>query len=67
MDQYVEFMETYDSSDAAAILEYAKLMEKYAEFAKEAEEREDGEMSDEEAAYALEVESRVAQKLAKVV
>jgi len=66
MNEYCEFMETYDSSDLSALVQYATLMEKYSEFAKAADERKDSDMSDEEAAYALQVESRVLEKLAAV-
>lgn len=66
MDQYVEFMKSYDSSNPLALVEYGKLMKEYAEFTKKADARKDEEMSNEEAAYALEVESRVANKLLSI-
>lgn len=66
MDQYVEFMKSYDSSNPLALVEYGKLMKEYADFTKKVDARKDEEMSNEEAAYALEVESRVANKLLSI-
>ena len=37
MNDYCDFMETYDKSDASALREYTSMMTKYAEFAEKVE------------------------------
>ena len=62
-DEYIEFMKTYDDSDAAALLKYASLMEKYYEFSEKAEEWDEKDMTDEESLYYFKVMNRVNEKL----
>ena len=66
MDEYCAFMESYDSSDAAALLKYSSLMAKYAEFAKKADEWNSRAMNDAETLYYVQVMNRVNEKLLKV-
>ena len=65
-DEYCAFMESYDSSDAAALLKYSSLMAKYAEFAKKADEWNSRAMNDAETLYYVQVMNRVNEKLLKV-
>ena len=66
MDKYVEFMESYDSSDATMLMEYADILAEYSEFSKSWEEIKEKDLTDEELDYHLEVSSRVSEKLLKV-
>ena len=70
MDEYVDFMTTYQNAnrtDAANMLtEYTEYMQKYAKMLKSFEEWDSEEMSDEEVQYYLEVQTRVTQKLLQV-
>lgn len=65
MDEYVEFMTTYDesSADAEILFKYLELMGKYEETVKSFEQWEDKDLTDDEWAYYLEVQTRVNQKL----
>lgn len=64
-DEYVEFMEKFSASDntLSMLAEYSDFMTKYAETLSAMEALDDGEMSKEEAAYYLEVTTRINQKL----
>ena len=62
MDQYVEFMETYDASDFSMLTKYAELLEKYSEMTDSMEALEK-DLNDEELEYYTEVSLRVSQKL----
>lgn len=66
-DEYIEFMKKYeDSSDPSSMLkDYTNYMKKYTETMKKFEELED-DLSDEELAYYLEVQTRISQKLLEV-
>lgn len=66
MNEYCDFMETYDSSDPKQITKYTQLMTKYAKFAKEAEDVRTSELSTEENIYLMEVLGRVNTRLAEV-
>ena len=63
MDEYCEFMTNYNESDAAQLLKYASLMEKYYDFSKKAEAWDEEDMTDEESLYYLKVMNRVNEKL----
>ena len=63
MDEYCEFMKSYNESDPVQLLKYASLMEKYYEFSKKAEAWDEEEMTDEETLYYLKVMNRVNEKL----
>ncbi len=69
MDEYVEFMKKYNDSngnDITLLADYADYMSKYAEFVDDFDKWNEEEMSDEELAYYLQVQSRVYQKLSEV-
>ena len=68
MDEYVEFMKKYkDSGNSAEMLsDYLKMMERYAGFAEAAEKYDSDEMSAVDAAYYIEVTSRVSKKMLEV-
>ena len=63
MDEYCEFMKSYNESDPAQMLKYAALMEKYYEFSKKAEAWDEENMNDEETLYYIKVMNRVNEKL----
>ena len=67
MDEYAAFMQKYQSTDASGSIammgEYYSILARYAEFAEKVEALDEGEMTDAELAYYLEVMSRVSQKL----
>ena len=67
IDEYIAFMNKYNQnpSDMELMSEYFDFMTKYAEYADKIAKLEDSEMTDEEAAYYLEVTTRVANKLAQ--
>ena len=66
MNQYCDFMETYDQSDANALLEYASLMNKYTEFASKVEKYDETNLSTEDYKYYIDVMSRVNKRLIDV-
>lgn len=69
MDEYVAFMKKYADSngtDLSLLADYADYMSKYAELVENFEKWDDEEMSDEELAYYLQVQSRVYQKLSEI-
>lgn len=68
LDEYVDFMQTYNSTDnvAALIGEYTDIMQQYTEFAEKASQYDTDEMSPADAAYFLEVTGRIQQKLLEV-
>ncbi len=67
MDEYVEFMQKYSANptDLTLLTEYADMMEKYSDFAEKIDKYDSDEMSAADAAYYLEVTTRVSQKLLK--
>lgn len=67
--EYCEFLEKYSEnpSDAPLIGQYGKMMTKMAEVDAAFEKWNDADMTTAEAAYYLEVNGRVLQKLAKVM
>ena len=68
MDKYVDVMKRYKASpsDAKVMAEYAEFMKKYAEFAESIKKVDQSSLSTADAAYYLEVTSRVAKKLAEL-
>jgi hypothetical protein len=66
MDEYCDFMASFNSSDASALLQYSILMGKYADFSKKADEWNSREMNDAETLYYVQVMNRVNEKLLKV-
>ncbi len=68
MDEYVAFMKKYkaNSSDLGLLTDYADYMTNYADFVEDFEAWEDEEMNAAEAAYYIEVQSRVSKKLLEV-
>lgn len=65
MDEYCEFLEHYDSSNATQLIKYASLMQKYADFAKKADEYDESTMTDAETIYYVETLNRINVKLMK--
>ena len=68
MDKYVDVMKRYKASpsDAKVMAEYAEFMKNYAEFAESIKKVDQSSLSTADAAYYLEVTSRVAKKLAEL-
>lgn len=69
MDEYVAFMKKYNQSngtDLSLLSDYAKFTADYAEMLETFEEWDEEELSDEELAYYLEVQTRVTKKLAQI-
>lgn len=68
MDEYVEFMTKYQSSDnsISMLADYAEYAKQYAELAEKLDKVDQNELTNEELAYYLEVTSRVTQKLAQI-
>lgn len=68
MDKYVDVMKRYKASpsDAKVIAEYAEFMKKYAEFTESIKKVDQSSLSAADAAYYLEVTSRVTKKLAEL-
>lgn len=65
-DEYIEFMKNYDENDATMLLKSANILTQYAETMEKMEEKGSEEMNDAEAAYYLEVTTRINQKLLSV-
>ncbi len=66
MDDYIDFMEKYqnsDGTDLSLITEYTEYMNKYAQVCEDFEAWDSKDMNSAEAAYYLEVQTRVNQKL----
>lgn len=65
MNEYVEFMKKYSSnpSDTSLLNDYSNYMAKYAKAMESFEKWDEEDMSDEEAKYYLEVQTRVNKKL----
>ena len=63
MDQYVAFMKSYDGSSSTALLNYAAMMAKYADFTEKLDEWDTEEMSSADYSYYLTVVNRVNTKL----
>lgn len=68
MDEYVEFMKKYNDnpSDISLLADYADYMSDYANFVKDFEKWENEDLSTAEAAYYIEVQSRVSKKLLEI-
>ena len=69
MDEYVKFMKKYADSngnDLTLLADYAEYMSDYAKFVEDFEKWDDEEMSDEEFAYYVQVQSRVYNKLSEI-
>lgn len=69
MNEYVNFMNKYknlNGSDASLISDYSKYMSKYAEVCKDFEKWESEQMSTDEAAYYIDVQTRINKKLLEV-
>lgn len=65
-DQYVEFMNSYDSSSPEMLLEYGELMTQYSETMDALDAIDENSLSDADLAYFNEVMGRINQKLAGV-
>ena len=65
VDEYCEFLETYDSSDTAAALKALSLASKSADLSAKADEWKSQSMNDAETRYYIEVMTRIEAKLLK--
>lgn len=68
-DEYIAFMEKYsssDNSDLSLLTDYADYMSKYTEVMEDFEAWDSKDMSTEETAYYIEVQTRINQKLLKI-
>lgn len=68
-DEYIAFMNKYaasDGSDLTLLADYAAYMSKYADMMADFEAWDDADMNTTEAAYYLEVQTRINQKLLEV-
>ena len=67
MDEYAAFMQRYENASAADLAdmmgEYAGFLNRFAEFEEKLDAMDESELTTAEAAYYLEVTSRVSQKL----
>lgn len=63
IDEYCEFMQTYDTSDMTMLSEYSDLVQKEIKMSKEFKEIENKDLTDAEAVYYSEVSLRCSQKL----
>lgn len=68
MDEYIEFMEKYmaNPTDLNLLGEYADIMAKYSDFESKINKYDSKQMSSADAAYYLEVTTRVTQKMMKI-
>lgn len=68
MDDYVAFMKKYKESGSSAemLSDYMTMMQRYADFASAAEKYNSEEMSAADAAYYLEVTTRISKKMLEV-
>ena len=66
MDQYVTFMKSYDGSTSTALLNYASMVSKYADYMEKLDEWDTEEMSSADYSYYLTVVNRVNTKLLSV-
>lgn len=69
MDEYVAFMKKYQTATdtSSMLMDYLAFMQKYSDFSEKANAYDTNEMSNADAAYYLEVTSRVSQKLLQAV
>lgn len=69
VNEYCEFMKKYSESnqtDLQMIADYTSYLSKYAEFAKDFEAWNSDDMTNEELAYYLDVQNRVAKKMLEI-
>ncbi len=69
MDQYIAFMQKYQANptDLGLLMEYADMMQEYADFIDKVDAYDSDEMSTADAAYYLEVTTRCTQKMLKIL
>ena len=63
MNEYCDFMESYDDSDAAAVIRFASLMTKYSEFASKVDRYNEENLSAEDYKYYIDVMTRVEKRM----
>lgn len=66
MDEYVEFMKSYNASDLSMMTKYLDILNKYTDFADKAEAWSGKDLNSEELTYYMEVMNRVNSKLLTV-
>ena len=71
MDEYIEFMEKYEKADSTSaalmLVDYARLMGRYTDFAEKLDAMDESDYTKAEWAYYMEVTNRVNQKLLKAL
>ena len=67
-DEYIAFMEKYNNSDdpMSMMTDYLSYMQKYTDTMQKLEDIDEDSLSDADALYYLEVQSRITQKLLTV-
>jgi hypothetical protein len=63
MNEYCEFIESYDSSDLNALMKYTELMGKYADFSAKAESYDSSKMNTADEQYYIDAMARVEKRL----
>ena len=63
MNEYCDFLETYDSNNSSSALKYLSLMSQYADFAKKADSFSEEDMTQEDRQYFIEVMNRTNARL----
>ena len=63
MNEYCDFMATYDQSSVTALVKYTSLMSKYADFAEKIDGYDESNLTTEDYKYYIDVLARVEKKL----
>ena len=66
MNEYCDFLESYDEGDFSAMLEYFSLLEKYEEYMAEVDDVAEDDLSTADYNYYIEVMTRVNKRLAEI-
>ena len=66
MNEYCDFLESYDASDLSAMTEYLSMMQKYADFAEKADAMDESSMTAEDYKYYIDVTARIEKRLIDV-
>lgn len=66
MNDYVDFMKSYDATDVNAITKYSQMLTDYAKWCEDIDDIDEDDLTDEDVAYMLEVTARVEKKLLEI-
>jgi hypothetical protein len=66
MNEYVDFMKTYNPSDPTSLVRYAQLMSKYSELVSASDSLNQSDYSTSDWAYYMAAQSRVLEKLSQI-